>query len=174
MIEIVIAVGDNSKRFSRILYEHLSETYKVALYGNSLYKRKSTDMDIDIVIIESLPPKEFYSPCGVLVFTGTEGIYTSETILKTEGNIVAIVSSSDKQTQELLAQNKIKTITCGLSSRDTVTASSIEHDSAVISLQRNLTAFSGKTAEPIEIPVKLCTGYSINDMMIITAIKLLI
>lgn len=66
---------------------------------------------------------------------------------------VAIVDSSDQSLLEQVAKHHIKALTCGLASVDTLTLSSYTSDSAVISLQRQITAFDGTILEPFELPV---------------------
>lgn len=68
---------------------------------------------------------------------------------------VAVVDSSNKELVELVSLTKLPAITCGLSSRDTLTLTSIKEDSAVLGLQRSLTCFDGMVEDPQEIPLRL-------------------
>lgn len=52
-----------------------------------------------------------------------------------------------------VAGRRLPAVTCGLGTSDTLTLSSFTVDSAVISLQRQLTAFDGTPVEPFELPV---------------------
>jgi hypothetical protein len=67
----------------------------------------------------------------------------------------ALVDCSSKSAAESIGRAKIPSITCGLSSKDTLTFSSIKDDRALLSLQRTLTRFDGSIAEPQEIPINL-------------------
>ena len=71
------------------------------------------------------------------------------------GNIVAIVDCGNERLVDFVSSTKLPAITCGLSPKDTITLSSIEEDSAVVTLQRAVTCFDGTVAEPQEIPVRL-------------------
>ena len=66
---------------------------------------------------------------------------------------IIIASSDDERQLKSLAQAKIPVITCGLSSKDTITFSSKEEESAVISLMRSVKSIYGHTIEPMEIPI---------------------
>ena len=52
-------------------------------------------------------------------------------------------------------KHHLRTLTCGLSSKDTLTLSSVTAESAVICLQREIGTLGGEVLEPYEIPVKL-------------------
>jgi len=66
---------------------------------------------------------------------------------------VAVVNSCNTEQLEYISSIKLPAITCGLHAKDTITLSSIEHDRAVINLQRGLTCFTGESAEAQEFPV---------------------
>lgn len=68
-------------------------------------------------------------------------------------NVVAIVDSSDRELLAQVGRRHLRALTCGLARSDTFTLSSLTSDSAVISLQRSITAFDGSIVEPFELPV---------------------
>ena len=68
-------------------------------------------------------------------------------------NAVAIIDSADPAVLSAVAGRRLLAVTCGLGTADTLTLSSFTVDSAVISLQRQLTAFDGTPVEPFELPV---------------------
>lgn len=68
-------------------------------------------------------------------------------------NAVAVVDSANRAVMELVAARRLPALTCGLAGADTFTLSSFTRDSAVISLQRQITAFDGTPVEPFELPV---------------------
>lgn len=70
-----------------------------------------------------------------------------------------ICDSSNLSDLKMLKNSEGEVITCGLSRRDTLTFSSLTEDGCVISLQRNITRFNGKTAEPMDFPCQ----YTKND-----------
>lgn len=66
---------------------------------------------------------------------------------------IAIVDSGNPAVMELAFEKRLRTITCGRSSSDTLTLTSHTSDSAVVALQRSISAFDGTIIEPFEIPV---------------------
>ena len=68
---------------------------------------------------------------------------------------VAIVDSSDQTVLSEVACRHLPALTCGFAGSDTFTLSSMTTDSAVVSLQRTITAFDGACVEPFELPVAL-------------------
>lgn len=79
-------------------------------------------------------------------------------ILKTPSQIaqtgVAIVDSQDTQTLLLLKNSSLEVITCGFSSKDTLSFSSLEEKRCVISLQRALRTMQNTIVEPFELPME--------------------
>lgn len=168
MVDIIIFSHDTSGRFSKLLAEQLSPYYKVAIWAETAYIRQTED--IDFLIMETASLAQITSEQGVLIFTDTAALPS----LSLAGNIVAILNSADKSGLQATADNKIKAITCGLSSKDTLTVSSISDSDAVVSLQRNITSFAGAVIEPAEFPIALREGYSVGDMLMLTALIFLI
>lgn len=70
-------------------------------------------------------------------------------------NTIVLFNSRYPQLALLLKGRELQALSCGLQTTDTLTLSSCTQESAVISLQRTLTTFSGETVEPGEFPVKL-------------------
>lgn len=67
---------------------------------------------------------------------------------------VAIVDSQDTQTLLLLKNSSLEVITCGFSSKDTLSFSSLEEKRCVISLQRALRTMQNTIVEPFELPME--------------------
>ncbi len=88
----------------------------------------------DIVVIDGKPPSGATVPTGV----------------------VGIVGSSNKQGLECLMRSGVRTVTCGMSRRDTVTLSSSVAD-VTVCLQRRLPVIGGGILEPAEYTVQNST-----------------
>ena len=68
-----------------------------------------------------------------------------------------IISSYDKSNLKKISGQNIEAITCGSSPKDTVTYSSSDDETIVVSLQREITSFTNKAVLPFEMPIKrLC------------------
>jgi len=89
------------------------------------------------------------------------------------GDMIAIVDSENTAITEFISEMKIPAITCGLSNKDTITLSSIDEGSAVITLQRTVECFDNTVAEPQEIPVKFNIGSDQFSLMATVAVFIL-
>ncbi len=93
--------------------------------------------------------------------------------LEAGDQVVAVVLSDNGRAMELLSHSQVKGVTCGFSSRDTLTVSSISAESAVICLQRAITTFSGARIEPVELPVRLSRPVDMFSLLCVAAILIL-
>ena len=82
---------------------------------------------------------------------------------------ILLVNSDDKNLTAALSGKNRKIITCGFSSRSTVTLSSVSEKCFVVCLQRSVKSISGKTLSPLEIPVELC-GLEFDEISILMMI----
>lgn len=82
-----------------------------------------------------------------------------------EETIVIIDSANQRQLEEI-AKFHVNVITVGLSPKDTITFSSKDEDSFVISLQREITSLFDKSIEPLEIP---CNGFPVENTFLLQA-----
>lgn len=85
----------------------------------------------------------------------------------------AVVDSENREAAKMLHNDKIETVTCGLSQKDTVTFSSLDSDRAVVSLQRRLKALDGTEIEPVEVPVTFKPSHSEYSILASIAVLLL-
>lgn len=151
----VYICGDNSKAETAKI---LTATIKAAEYGFVHIKDNSVSVCPSInglesfVIIESDRIEKINADCPIVLFN--EGSYNAKNILTAKNYTSIIDTDSEKAPLELLAEG-VKTITCGLSSKNTVTFSSFENECAVISLQRSLTTVGGTLYEPCDVPITL-------------------
>ena len=67
----------------------------------------------------------------------------------------------------------VRAMTLGMSSKDTLTLSSITPDSAVLCLQRAISDLFGNTLDPVEIPLSLSRRYDAFSILCAAAIFLL-
>lgn len=69
------------------------------------------------------------------------------------GGFVAVADSANAEAVELLRKTGVCAVICGMSQKDSVTFSSLDAESAVVSVQRELRTLRGGTVEPGEISV---------------------
>ncbi len=74
------------------------------------------------------------------------------------GQRYCILNSANADDIETAKKSGGEVISCGLSLRDTVTFSSFTDDKCVISIQRPITRFDGRSVEPFELPLSVSEG----------------
>ena len=100
-----------------------------------------------------------------------KNICALEKILK---NLKYLIINSDKNTKlDILNSNKINVITYGLNHKCTVTASSIQDDSIMIALQREILNKYGKLYEISEKKIEVNKDLDIYSYMLIFIIEIL-
>lgn len=89
-------------------------------------------------------------------------------------NAVIIVFSENEVQLKRFKNSKSQIITCGFHKQDTFSYTSLSDDSIVISLNREITALSGKKIQPLEIPVKISKTTDLYPLIAFTALRLLL
>ncbi|HCC35017.1 MAG TPA: hypothetical protein DEQ02_05060 [Ruminococcaceae bacterium] len=98
---------------------------------------------------ESLPETSVKQ--GIVIFKNEISKYSRIDI---PSGFTAVVDSENAPALSLLKQRKIQTVTCGMSSHDTLSISSVKEDRAAVSLQRAIVRLDGSEMEACEIPMK--------------------
>ncbi|NCC87476.1 MAG: hypothetical protein EOM05_06360 [Clostridia bacterium] len=88
-------------------------------------------------------------------------------------NISCIVNSQDSQALSNLLPISLPAIVYGMSAKDSITISSINENSAVISVQRELVLQSGKILEPCEFKVLNIESLDKDDILTICSVLIL-
>ena len=107
---------------------------------------------------------------GIAVMIGDTSRFSSQKFPK---GIIGICDCYNKNSLEIFAKHPMEVITCGMGRKNTVTFSSINQDTALLTFQRNITDFSGRTIEPAEYRLKLKTKYNNFSVMASFTILLL-
>jgi len=146
---VVYTIGkDNDKCLEELILSQLSKTYQVTYIKNKSLVQEGAGYEI--VVADFAELKSLYvSECIIVMKSG--GIVPE--IPLPERSIIIVNSENAEQIAALKGVNR-RVITCGASEKDTLSYSSFTADSIVISLNREITAFSGRKILPLEIPVK--------------------
>lgn len=88
-------------------------------------------------------------------------------------SIVGICEDCNKTALKLFTNSDITVITCGMNPKNTITCSSINSGTYLISLQRNIFNLRGKEIEPQEFKVTLKKKYLPYSVMASVAVILL-
>lgn len=85
-----------------------------------------------------------------------------------------LILNADLEIESSILSNiSIKTITYGLKSKSTITASSIKEDNIIICIQREIKSIKSNTIEPKEIKIKVRTSKIIYEILAIYSIIML-
>ena len=120
-----------------------------------------------------------YNECDISSFENTKGIFIFKSNLQFQDNIIipsgflAILPSYSCNAASILKNINVFAVTCGTSSRDTISLSSLNNLRAVISLQRNVRSVDGELILPHEIVVDLNEQIAIYPLLASIAVLVL-
>jgi len=166
----VFLTGDScDSGLESLIKSNLSNTYRVTyIKGNSI-SRLGKGYDILVLDAPHIGHIEL-SECIVVMKAFGE---VPSTALPQKSIVIA--NSENTEQLNALEAFKQRVISCGKNNRDTLSYTSLTHDGIVISLNREITAFSGKKIEPLEIPVKFTfTPDNVYDTIAYTALRLIL
>lgn len=89
-------------------------------------------------------------------------------------NATVIACSENKEQLKALKSASCHVITCGFGKTDTFSYTSLSDEKVVVSLNREITAFSGKKIQPLEIPLEIPAGVDIYSVIAFTALRILL
>ncbi len=165
MTSIFVAEKQADKQLCHTLAEILTQHFSVLWVNNQTVKVPPGDATMLISDLESFTSA--ICDKAVVVFSEIQDI---DFLPSPPNKTVAVVDSTSKSLMKYVSQTKLPAITCGLSNKDTITLSSIDMDSAVITLQRAVTCFDATVAEPQEIPVRLSGEMDSFTLMAVAAV----
>ena len=125
----------------------------------------------NFLIYETDDIENFNSSSGILLFKTSQNSNTQKAALS--DRIISIVESDNVAALKMLKDNGSDTVTCGMSSKDTITLSSIGENIAVLSIQREMKAVDGTAIQPSEIQVKLSKHIEGYPLLSVCAVLLL-
>lgn len=90
-----------------------------------------------------------------------------------ENSTVIAFSENEKQLTALKNQ-PIHPITCGFGKTDSFSYSSLSDERIVVSLNREITALSGKKMQPLELPLEIPKGVELYSVIAFTALRIML
>lgn len=154
MVSILVIGGKSHSKISDSLYQCFKQKYSTALCADREIQLEDPQPEFCIWETEDLDQR--VGDQTILIFRENFSSRDSGKKIQIPGHVTAaIASSQDKDALSLLMGSQVPVITCGLSSRDTITFTSNTDDGVVIALQRTLPDMDGNQVEPVEIPVSL-------------------
>lgn len=170
MIKIIICGTKSEEGICETLVRALSEYGSVKIIeNNENAKQENEDIDFLIYICSQIP--ENIDGTGIIIFKES---YNFKEKSKIKDGFIPIFSGQNKQAVLTLLGTKNIAISCGTSSKDTISASSIGRDRCTVSLQRDIKDLNSNTIESHEFIVNLKKEVGIYPLLISCATLLLI
>jgi hypothetical protein len=147
----------------------------VCVDAESVRSVPSDPGECDFLIIDGAGKRKIDISGGIAVFksaTSGNGLWTNAAARLPAG-FTAVVEPDNVGAVGIIKALRLRTITCGLSQADTLTFSSIDTASAVISLQRAVRSLYGGTILPRDIPVSFVKEFGCYPLLAAAAVMLL-
>lgn len=166
MTVIAIIGQEEDDALQELIKEQLSETYQITYIKNNSLSRFGKGYEL--LFFESEEPEISGFESCLTVLKG-KGILPGN--LKASG--IAVINSDRIEQVKSAEKIGIKTVTCGASPTATISFTSETEETLLISLNRSITALSGREIEPLEIPVRK-NGKDSYTLMSFVALRLLL
>ncbi len=167
MTTIFIAGDETDHSFGSLLENILSETYRITYVKNGSvcqwgkgyellaadfprYNKISVETPVFLLKKDCVPDFEFPS------------------------NSAVIACSENEKQLKALKDKGLHVITCGFGKTDSFSYSSLAEETVVVTLNRELTAFSGKKIQPLEVPATIPQGTDAYSVIAFTALRILL
>lgn len=167
MVTLVLYGDIKDKSITSKLCRVLSDYGGVLYFSDTKAVKYGKFSDNSFIVYECDNIQEITIPSSIVIFKNKQ---TSEHIIKITDSAICITESSNQKAITSIRGNNSPCISCGMSSNDSVTLSSISDTEAIISIQRSLTDIGGNVIEPCDITVKLkqfCDGFSLLSIFCI-------
>lgn len=165
---VVFICGDKNDRSFRFLLKNvLAKTYTVTYIGGDLVFRRGNGYEVVAIDFETFDKIETKEPIFLLKKDCVPNFAFPE-------NSTAIACSENEEQIKALKNSPCRIITCGFGKTDSFSYSSLSDEETVVSLNRELTAFSGKKIQPLEIPTEIPRGQDLYSVIAFTALRILL
>lgn len=163
-----IIVVENKNKLSSYITEKMSQNYFVRYFDGKNLTESGRGYMLDVISCKNIGCVSVES--GIIIIADD-----CETGLQRfAGNIRFIVSSSSEKQLKILSEYGYPAITCGNLEKDTVSFTSHTDDTITVSLNRKVSALSGKIIQPLEIPLEFDSKTDIYTVLSHTALRILL
>lgn len=166
MTDIIIIGAQEDNGIERLIKTTLSRTYRVSYLKNSSYSRCGTGYELICIDCGEIELSGIESP---IILTKKEASLT----MPLPENSTAIISDENENLLSAVKDGGVCAITCGISPTSTISFTSETDEKLTVSLNRSISALSGRTVQPLEIPIEK-SGYDSYTLMSFIALRLLL
>ncbi|MCM1335172.1 MAG: hypothetical protein NC084_02630 [Bacteroides sp.] len=166
MTDIFLFGDPGDDRLGGMIRRRLSKTYRITYIAEGRFLRLGKGYDL---LFYDGNPREVEGAAGAVLIL-KEGAALPARL---PDDCTAIVSADSEAQRAAVRERRLRTIACGVSATATVSFSSETDETIVVTLNRAITALSGKEIQPLELPV-LKEGLDHDTLMRFTALRLLL
>ncbi len=167
MTTIFICGDPKDSGFAHLLKNCLSRTYRITYVKNSSASQWGKGYELLALEFTRFEAVEIESPVFLLKKNCIPDFRLPD-------NSTVIAFSENEAQIKALKNCAGHVITCGFGKTDTFSYSSLSDEEVVVSLNREITAFSGKKIQPLEIPSEIPQGTDIYSVIAFTALRILL
>ncbi len=143
----------------------------LTLYGANYISDKAVILDGNgFTVISEYKKSDVRIKNGVALFIDDTDRFDGQIF---SDGIIGICEDTNIKALNIFEKSGIPVISCGMNGKNTVTVSSIDNNSALVTVQRNITDCFGGTVYTGEFIIKLSKKYSHFGVMASTAVLLL-
>lgn len=166
MTDIIIVGSQEDCGIEKLIKTSLSKTYRISYLKNSSYSRFGAGYELICI------------DCGEIGLTGIENpiiLAKKQAVLTIPlpESSTAIISAENESQLSAVKNSGAFAITCGISPTSTISFTSETEEKLTVSLNRSISALSGRTVQPLEIPIQK-SGFDNYTLMSFIALRLLL
>lgn len=168
MTTVVLCGEREDAGIKRVLLRALSAYGGVQYYDGRRLQRSGEHTEFLLYESAHIPKAERMN--GILIFKNLFYLQEKE---KAQPGFLPVLDARNMAAAAALSGTGAIAITCGASPRDTFSMASLRDDSAVVSLQRDITALTGQSIEPHDITLRLQARAELYPLLASSAALLL-
>lgn len=165
MTDIFVTGDAKDREIEKLIKTRLAKNYTVTYINRDSFTESGKGYNL--IVMDSRRPS-INARGGVLLMKEYGNVPE-----KLPADITAIVNADNKAQLESALKHGIRTITCGWCATSAISFSSETEEKLTVSLNRGITALSGKAIEPLEIPIEK-EEFSKYSLMGFAALRLLL
>ncbi len=146
MTDIFVTGNKSDREIENLIRTRLTESYSITYINDN--EITETGCGYKLLVLDSERPH--INVCSGILLMKENG----EVPDNLPESITAIINMDNPLQIKAIQQSGVRAVTCGAGSMATVSFSSETEDTLVVSLNRSITALSGKIIQPLEVPVR--------------------
>lgn len=150
MISIVMLGGTGNPNSFSFFRDILRRNYNVITLSERSFRTNGESGDFAVIELPALSKIDCKHP--IILCSDP---FAAPQKISIPPDAIGLLSSANRDAAAFIRQIGLRAMTFGMSSKDTLTLSSITADNAVLCLQRPICDIAGHTLEPVEIPIHL-------------------